>query len=140
MNKAIETVKELFTSFWTEFGLPAILILGLLIGLIIFSSWLENFNQIDPDKEVAEIISCTGYEEDFLKEMGFQNRDGCVKLNLMLHEKYTDECLAGIKPYGEKTDDSKHLLSLCVYHSFSRNDIFLTSEYWLYKNKKLGEK
>ena len=92
--------------------------------------------KIDYEERTAEMISCTGYEEDFLKEIGFENKDDCVRLNLALDRTYTDECMEGIESGGLDKESYKNLVSLCVYHSFEKNRIFLDSEYWFYKNKK----
>lgn len=100
--------------------------LGLYLGRIM---WYVN-----PEARVAQIISCEGYGDDFLKEIGFQNRDSCIELNLALHRQYIDDCLKEIKSSGDESRDKK-LLNLCVYHSFEKQAIFLSSEYLLYKIK-----
>lgn len=89
---------------------------------------------INPEDRVAQIVFCEGYEENFLKEMGFQNRDSCIEFNLALHRQYVDDCLKKIKSSNNKFHDKK-LLNLCVYHSFEKQAIFWSSEYFLYKNK-----
>jgi len=100
--------------------------LGLYLGRVI---WYAN-----PEHRIAQIVSCEGYEEDFLKEMGFQNRDSCVEFNLALHSQYVDDCLKEIKSSSNESHDKK-LLDLCIYHSFEKQAIFWGSEYSLYKNK-----
>ena len=101
--------------------------LGLYLGRTIW--------HVNPEERVTQIVSCEGYEDDFLKEMGFQDRDSCAELNLALHRQYVDDCLKEIKSSGNKAHDKK-LLDLCVYHSFEKQAIFLSSEYSLYKNEK----
>jgi len=86
---------------------------------------------------VTNIISCVGYEEDFLKEMGFQNREDCEKINLVLYNQYLDDCSKTIKLSDES--EYKKLLGFCVYHSFEKNIIGLTSEYLFYKRKGLNK-
>lgn len=100
--------------------------LGLYIGRTI---WYVN-----PEERVAQIVSCEGYEDNFLKEMGFQNRDSCVELNLALHRQYIDDCLKDIKSSSNESHDKK-LLDLCVHHSFEKQAISLSSEYLLYRQK-----
>jgi hypothetical protein len=101
--------------------------LGLYLGNILW--------RVDPIKRVAQIVSCEGYEEDFLKTMGFQNRDDCRDLNLSLHMQYVDDCLKDIKISNDESHDKK-LLDLCVYHLFEKNTISLSSEYARYKEEK----
>lgn len=101
--------------------------LGLYLGRTIW--------YINPEDRVAQIVSCGGYEDDFLKEMGFQDRESCAELNLALHRQYVDDCLKEIKSSGNDSHDKK-LLDLCVYHLFERQAISLSSEYLLYKNRK----
>src|SRR3989344_5077883 len=101
--------------------------LGLYLGRTIW--------YISQEDRVTQIVACEGYEDDFLKEMGFQNRDSCVELNLALHRQYVDDCLKDIKSSGNEVHDKK-LLNLCVYHLFEKHAISLSSEYLLYRNKK----
>jgi len=101
--------------------------LGLYLGRTIW--------YISQEDRVTQIVACEGYEDDFLKEMGFQNRDSCVELNLALHRQYVDDCLKEIKSSGNESHDKK-LLDLCVYHSFEKQAISLSSYYLLYRNKK----
>ena len=117
-NRSLQNFLIIFSIF--------LFFLGLYIGKIIW--------QVDPVERVAQIVSCEGYEEDFLKEMGFQNRDSCVELNLALHKQYIDNCLKEIKTSNDESYNKK-LLDLCVYHSFEKNAIFLSSEYYNYKTK-----
>ena len=101
--------------------------LGLYLGRTIW--------YINQEDRVTQIVACEGYEDDFLKEMGFQNRDSCVELNLALHRQYVDDCLKEIKSSDNEANYNK-LLDLCVYHSFEKQAISLSSEYLLYRNKK----
>jgi len=94
-----------------------------------------NSQKVDPEQRIAEIISCTGYEEDFLKEIGFENKDDCVKLNLAASRGYADECSERINMRGLDKESYKNLLSLCVYYSFEKERIFLNSEYSYYERK-----
>src|SRR3989344_7480326 len=98
---------------------------------LIYQTVLPRYNP----KKKSNTVSCEGYEDDFLKEMGFQNRDSCVELNLALHRQYVDDCLKEIKSSGNESHDKK-LLDLCVYHSFEKQAISLSSYYLLYRNKK----
>ena len=104
--------------------------LGLYLGRTIW--------YINPEDRVAQIVACEGYEDDFLKVMGFQNRDSCVELNLALHRQYVDDCPKEIKSSGNEPHDKK-LLDLCVYPSFGKQAISLSSEYLFYRNKKAEE-
>ena len=90
---------------------------------------------INPVDRVTKIISCKEYEENFLKEIGFQNRDNCIELNLALHKQYLDDCLRGIR-ITKKESSNKKLLNLCIYHLFERDGVFLNSEYLLYREKQ----
>lgn len=110
----------------------------IILAILLFFLGLYLGNKIwrvDPVKRVEQIVSCEGYEEEFLKEIGFQNRDSCRELNLALHNQYVDDCLKGIKTSNNEFYDKK-LLDLCVCHLFEKNAIFLSSEYTKYKMKK----
>src|SRR4051812_22521883 len=51
-----------------------LLFLGLYIGR---AMW-----HVDENKRVTELVSCNGYEEDFLKSVGYKDKGSCVDLNL----------------------------------------------------------
>jgi len=118
-NRNVEKFLVIFSIF--------LFFIGLYIGRIIW--------RINPVERVSQIVSCEGYEEDFLKKMGFKDRSSCVELNLALHKQYVDECLKEIKTSKNESHDKK-LIDLCVYHSFEKNDISLSSEYENFLNKK----
>lgn len=99
---------------------------GLYLGKI---TW-----NIDPTEKIAKIVSCEGYEEEFLKKIGYKDRNDCVQLNLALNKQYVDDCLKGIKLSGDDAYEKK-LLDLCVFHLFEKDSIFLTSEYVFYKRQ-----
>lgn len=98
--------------------------LGLYLGMDIW--------RIDPAERLTHIVSCTGYEEKFLQEMGFKDRADCVRLNLGLHGQYIDDCLRKIKRSGDESYD-KALVDSCAYHLFEIQEIALSSEYTAYK-------
>ncbi len=89
----------------------------------------------ETNDRVAQIVSCEGYEEDFLKEMGFKDRNSCVDLNVSLHKQYTDDCINLIRSSSDM-DYNLKLLDLCVYHSFEKQAVSLSSEYVIYKRNK----
>lgn len=101
--------------------------LGLYLGKTIW--------QVNITERVAQIVSCEGYEEKFLKAMGFPNRDSCTQLNIALHKQYIDECLKRIKISNNESQNKK-LLDFCVYYSFEKEVISLNSEYASFKTKK----
>lgn len=100
--------------------------IGLFIG--------KDIWHVDQEKRIAEIVSCSGYENNFLKTLGFQNQEDCSKLNLALHKQYADDCLKEIK-VTNREDYNLKLLNACVYYSFERNSVFLDSKYFVYKNR-----
>jgi len=106
------------------------LFLGLFLGRTIW--------YINPEERVAQIVSCEGYEDDFLKTVGFENHDDCVNLNLALHKQYIDDCLKNIKTSNRESFDMKQL-DLCVYYSFERQSLFLSSEYFVFRNEKIKQ-
>ncbi|OGZ13847.1 MAG: hypothetical protein A2942_02825 [Candidatus Lloydbacteria bacterium RIFCSPLOWO2_01_FULL_50_20] len=88
--------------------------------------------RIDQNERVADIVSCGGYEEKFLQEMGFKDRNDCAKLNLALHRQYIDDCVEKIKTSNDESYD-RALVDSCVYHLFEIQAISLSSEYTAYK-------
>lgn len=107
----------------------------IVFALILFSLGLfigKESEKVDQDKRVAEIVSCSEYDEDFLKTLGFQSRKDCSDLNIALHKQYLDSCSRQIKTTSRE-DYNLKLLNSCVYHYFESNSIFMNSEYFAYK-------
>lgn len=89
---------------------------------------------INQETRLSEIISCSGYENNFLKTLGFNDQEDCVKLNTALLKQYSDNCLKEIKTT-TREDYNLKLLNSCIYYSFEKNAVFLESEYFVYKSK-----
>lgn len=80
----------------------------------------------------TEMVSCDRYEEGFLKTEGYSDKENCVDLNLALQRQYLDDCSSNLKTTGKESYD-RELMDKCVYHRFAINEIFLASQYFLYK-------
>ncbi|NCS99723.1 hypothetical protein GW765_01945 [Candidatus Parcubacteria bacterium] len=96
------------------------LILGLFIGKTIWSTNMED--------RISNIVSCAGYDEDFLQEMDFSDRDDCQNLNISLHKQYIDDCLSNISNEIDEKYKS-NFVQRCVYHKFEIDSVFLSAEY-----------
>ncbi len=103
------------------------LFLGLYLGRDIW--------RVDQGERVASIVSCEGYEEGFLREIGFKNREDCAQIRFALHGQYVDSCLGKIKLSNRESFD-RALLDSCVYHLLEAEESSLSSEYMAYMEKK----
>ena len=114
----------------TSFSVVAVVV-ALFFGLYLG----KTSATINPTKEILEIISCNGYEEEFLKNIGYENRDQCKSLNTSLYQQYLGQCLKDIKTLNDEKN-YKRLVNFCVYHLFSKNYLQLSSEYFSWRSGK----
>ncbi|MFH0833856.1 MAG: hypothetical protein V2A63_00495 [Patescibacteria group bacterium] len=119
-----------YQKVYADFSVVAItiaLFLGFYLG--------KTSESIDPGKEMLEMISCNGYEIEFLKYLGFESRNQCKDLNNFLFQQYADQCLENIKVLDDKENYEK-LVNLCAYHLVSKDYLSLSSEYFFWRDLK----
>ena len=102
-----------------------------MFGLGIYFGWMKW--HIDPIKRIAELTSCSEYDEGFLNHLGYKTHDECSQLNLLRVKDFYSECENKIgRVTNLKERQYKILSDNCVYHLFEVNDTNLFSEHIRY--------